>query len=156
MRGVGTDSYARALASVTPTFINNQPLIAVIKSSGSAIPAAKYVANSTPDGHTLYLAPGSSFYFSTQFRRAPVDPFEDFKMVCMVGRLLPALFVHQGSKFKTAKELVYHVKANPGQLRYSTPGRTKTWGIAGLAFTKRNNLNAVDVPAKGGGPASGL
>ena len=154
--GGGTDSYARALASVAPTFINNQPLIVVNKPGGSAIPAAKYVADSTPDGHTLYLASGGSFYFSTQFRKAPVDPFKDFKIVCMVGRLLPALFVHQGSKFKTAKELVDHVKANPGKLRYSTPGRTTTWGIAGLAFTKRNNMNAVDVPAKGGAPARGL
>ena len=154
--GGGTDSYARALAFVAPTFINNQPLIVVNKLCGSAIPAAKYVADSTPDGHTLYLASSGSFYFSTQFRRAPVDPFEDFKMVCMVRRLLPALFVYQGSKFKTAKELVDHLKANPGQLRYSTPGRITTWGIAGLAFTKRNNLNAVDVPAKDGGPARGL
>jgi tripartite-type tricarboxylate transporter receptor subunit TctC len=154
--GGGTDSYARALASVAPEYIGRQPLIIVNKAGGSGVPAAKYVADSKPDGYTLYLASGGSFYFSTQFRKAPVDPFKDFKVVCMVGRLLPAVFVHKDSKFKSAKELVDHVKANPGKLRYSTPGRTSTWGIAGLAFAKRNGLKAVDVPAKGGSPARGL
>ena len=154
--GGGTDSYARALASVAPEYIGRQPMIIVNKAGGSGVPAAKYVADSKPDGYTLYLASGGSFYFSTQFRKAPVDPFKDFKIVCMVGRLLPAVFVHKDSKFKTAKELVDHVKANPGKMRYSTPGRTSTWGIAGLAFNKRNGMKAVDVPAKGGSPARGL
>ena len=101
--GGGTDSYARALTSVAPIFINNQPIIMVNNPGGSTIPATKYVADSTPGGHTLCLASGGSFYFSTQFRKAPVDPFKDFKIVCMVGRLLPALFVHHGSRFRTAK-----------------------------------------------------
>ena len=92
--GGGTDSYARALASVAPEYINLQPLIVVNKPGGSGVPAAKYVADAKPDGHTIYLASGGSFYFSTKFRKAPVDPIEDFKIVCMVGRLLPALFVH--------------------------------------------------------------
>ena len=154
--GGGTDSYARALASVAPEYINMQPLIVVNKPGGSGVPAAKFVADSKPDGHTIYLASGGSFYFSTKFRKAPVDPLTDFKIVCMVGRLLPGLFVHMDSEFKDAKQLVEHAKANPGKLRFSTPGRTSTWGIAGLAFVKRNDLKAQDVPAKGGAPARGL
>ncbi len=154
--GGGTDSYARALASVAPEYINLQPLIVVNKAGGSGVPAAKFVADSRPDGHTLHLASAGALYFSTQFRTAPVGPFKDFKMVCMVGRLLPAVFVHQDSPFKSAKQLVAHAKANPGKLRFATPGRTSTWGIAGLAFASRNDIQAQDVPAKGGAPARGL
>ena len=154
--GGGTDSYARALASVAPEYTNLQPLIVVNKPGGSGVPAAKFVADAKPDGHTIYLASGGSFYFSTKFRKAPVDPIDDFKIVCMVGRLLPGLFVHQDSQFKDAKSLVDYAKANPGKLRFSTPGRTSTWGIAGLAFVGRNGLKAQDVPAKGGAPARGL
>jgi tripartite-type tricarboxylate transporter receptor subunit TctC len=154
--GGGTDSYARALASVAPEYINRQPLIVVNKPGGSGVPAAKYVADSKPDGHTLHLASAGALYFSTQFRKAPVGPFKDFKIVCMVGRLLPAVFVHQDSKYKTAKELIADAKANPGKLRFATPGRTSTWGIAGLGFVLRNGMKAQDVPAKGGAPARGL
>ncbi len=154
--GGGTDSYARALASVAPEFLNLQPLIVVNKPGGSGVPAAKFVADAKPDGHTLYLASGGSFYFSTEFRRSPVGPFKDFKIACMVGRLLPAVFVHQDSPIKTAKQLVEEAQKNPGKMRFSTPGRTSTWGIAGLAFVKRNNIQAQDVPAKGGAPARGL
>ena len=154
--GGGTDSYARALASVAPEYINRQPLIVVNKPGGSGIPAAKYVADAKPDGHMLHLASAGAFYFSTQFRKAPVDPFRDFKIVCMIGRLLPAVFVHKDSKYKDAKELVADALANPGKLRFATPGRTSTWGIAGLAFVSRNGIKAQDVPAKGGAPARGL
>ena len=154
--GGGTDSYARALASVAPEYINKQPLIVVNKPGGSGVPAAKFVADAKPDGHTLYLASGGSFYFSTQFRKSPVDPFKDFKIACMVGRLLPAVFVHKDSPIKSAKELVTLAQKEPGKMRFSTPGRTSTWGIAGLAFIKRNNIQAQDVPAKGGAPARGL
>ncbi|MCG8544108.1 MAG: tripartite tricarboxylate transporter substrate binding protein [Alphaproteobacteria bacterium] len=154
--GGGTDSYARALASVAPEYINRQPLIVVNKPGGSGIPAAKFVADSRPDGHTLYLASSGALYFSTQFRKAPVDPFKDFKIVCMVGRLLPAVFVHKDSPIQSAKELVTLAQKEPGKMRFATPGRTSTWGIAGLAFVSRNNIKAQDVPAKGGAPARGL
>ncbi len=155
--GGGTDSYARAMASVAPEFINLQPLIVVNKAGGSGIPAAKYVADSKPDGHTLYLASGGAFYFSTKFRKAPVDPLKDFKTVCMVGRLLPAVFAHKDdNRYKNAKDLVEDARKNPGKLRFATPGRTSTWGIAGLAFVSRNGIKAQDVPAKGGAPARGL
>ena len=154
--GGGTDTYARAMASVAPEYINFQPLVVVNKPGGSGVPAAKYVADSNPDGHTMHLASGGALYFSTQFRKAPVDPIADFKMVCQIGRLLPAVMVHKDSPFKNATDLVEHAKANPGKMRMATPGRTSTWGIAGLAFLKRNGLQAQDVPAKGGAPARAL
>ena len=154
--GGGTDSYARALASVAPEFLNLQPLIVVNKPGGSGIPAAKFVADSKPDGHTLYLASSGAFYFSTQFRKAPVDPFKDFKIVCQVGRLLPAVFVPKDSPITSAKQLVSEAQANPGKMRFATPGRTTTWGIAALAFAQDNDIKGQDVPAKGGAPARGL
>jgi tripartite-type tricarboxylate transporter receptor subunit TctC len=154
--GGGTDSYARALASVAPEYLNYQPLVVVNKPGGSGVPAAKFVADAKPDGHTIHLASGGALYFSTQFRKAPVDPFKDFKIVCMVGRLLPAVFVHKDSPIKTAKQLVAEAQKNPGKMRFATPGRTSTWGIAALAFAKRNNIKGQDIPAKGGAPARGL
>lgn len=154
--GGGTDSYARALASVAPEYINMQPLIVVNKPGGSGVPAAKYVADSKPNGYTLHLASAGALYFSTQFRKSPVDPFKDFKMVCMVGRLLPAVFVQKDSKYKTVQELIADAKAHPGKLRFATPGRTSAWGIAGLGFVLSNGIKAQDVPAKGGAPARAL
>ena len=154
--GGGTDTYARALASVAPEYLNEQPLIIINKPGGAGLPAAKLVADSKADGYTLYLASGGSFYFSTQFRDAPEDPFKDFKMVCMVGLHFPAIYVHRDSKYKTLQDLAADMKAKPGELRYSTTGRTSVWGIAALAFMQRNGISAVGVPATGGGPARAL
>jgi tripartite-type tricarboxylate transporter receptor subunit TctC len=154
--GGGTDTYARAMASVAPEYINLQPLVVVNKPGGSSVPAAKYVADSNPDGHTLHLASAGALYFSTQFRKAPVDPVKDFKMVCQIGRLLPAVHVSKDSPIQDVKQLLAHAKANAGKIRFATPGRTSTWGIAGLAFAKRNGIQGQDVPAKGGAPTRAL
>lgn len=154
--GGGTDTYARAMASVAPEYINLQPLVVVNKPGGSSVPAAKYVADSKADGHTLHLASAGALYFSTQFRKAPVDPVADFKMVCQIGRLLPAVHVSKDSPLGDVKQLLDYAKANPGKVRFATPGRTSTWGIAALAFAKRNDIQGQDVPAKGGAPTRGL
>ena len=154
--GGGTDTYARAMASVAPEYINLQPLVVVNKPGGSGLPAAKYVADANPDGHTIHLASAGALYFSTQFRKAPIDPLADFKMVCQIGRLLPAVHVSKDSPHKTVNDLIAYAKANPGKVRFATPGRTSTWGIAGLAFAKRNGIVGQDVPAKGGAPTRGL
>ena len=154
--GGGTDTYARAMASVAPEYINLQPLVVVNKPGGSGLPAAKYVADANPDGHMIHLASAGALYFSTQFRKAPIDPLADFKMVCQIGRLLPAVHVSKDSPHKTVNDLVAYAKANPGKVRFATPGRTSTWGIAGLAFAKRNGIEGQDVPAKGGAPTRGL
>ncbi|MEQ9329561.1 MAG: tripartite tricarboxylate transporter substrate binding protein [Rhodospirillales bacterium] len=155
--GGGTDTYGRALASVAPEYLNEQPLIIVNKPGGSGLPAAKLVAESNADGYTLYLASGGSYYFSTQFRKDPdADPFKDFKMVCMVGLHFPAIYVHKDSKYKTLQDLAADIKAKPGELRYATTGRTSVWGIASLAFLQKNDMGAVGVPATGGGPARAL
>lgn len=151
--GGGTDIYARTIASLAKDRLGGQPIIVVNKPGAGGLVGAKYVADSRKDGYTLHLASAGAMYFGSQLRGFPLKPNEDLVMVSQVGRLLPALIVHKDSPYKTTKDLVDAIKAKPGNIRYSTPGRGSTWATAGLAFNMRNNLDSRPVPFKGGSKA---
>jgi tripartite-type tricarboxylate transporter receptor subunit TctC len=151
--GGGTDIYARTLASLVKDRLDGQPIVVVNKPGSGGLIGAKYVADSRADGYTLHLASAGAMFFGSQLRGFPLDPNKDLVMVSQVGRLLPALIVHKDSPYKDAKDLVAAIKANPGKIRYSTPGRGSTWATAGLAFNMRNDLDSRPVPFKGGSKA---
>lgn len=151
--GGGTDIYARAVASLAKDRLNGQPIVVVNKPGAGGLVGAKYVADSRKDGYTLHLASAGAMYFGSQLRGFPLDPNKDLVMVSQVGRLLPALVVHKDSPHKTTNDLVDEIKANPGKIRYSTPGRGSTWATAGLAFNLRNDLDSKPVPFGGGSKA---
>ena len=151
--GGGTDIYARTLSSLVQDRLNGQPLVVVNKPGSGGLIGAKYVADARNDGYTLHLASAGAMYFGSQLRGFPLDPNKDLVMVSMVGRLLPALVVKKGSPYKTTEDLVKAIKAKPGEIRYSTPGRGSTWATAGLAFNMRNGLDSKPVPFGGGSKA---
>jgi tripartite-type tricarboxylate transporter receptor subunit TctC len=151
--GGGTDIYARTLASLVKDRLDGQPIVVVNKPGSGGLIGAKYVADSRKDGYTLHLASAGAMYFGSQLRGFPLDPNNDLVMVSQVGRLLPAVIVHKDSPYKNTNDLVAAIKANPGKIRYSTPGRGSTWATAGLAFNMRNDLDSRPVPFKGGSKA---
>jgi tripartite-type tricarboxylate transporter receptor subunit TctC len=148
--GGGPDTYARALASVAPDFLNGQPMIVVNKPGGGSIPAAKFVADQNPDGYTLHMGSGGTLTLKNLVKPQKVEPIRDFKAIAVVGGLVAGLFVPADSPFKTAKDLVAHAKANPGKLRWGHPSRGSSHYNAGTAFMQKNGFSAKDVPFKGG------
>jgi len=151
--GGGTDIYARTISSLVKDRLKGQPIIVVNKPGAGGLVGAKYVADSRKDGYTLHLASAGAMYFGTQLRNFPLDPNKDLVMVSQVGRLLPAVMVAKDSPYKTTADLISAIKARPGEIRYSTPGRGSTWATAGLAFNLRNGLKSQPVPFKGGSKA---
>ncbi|MFT5445976.1 MAG: tripartite-type tricarboxylate transporter receptor subunit TctC [Gammaproteobacteria bacterium] len=130
--GGGTDIYARAISSLVKDRLGGQPIVVINKPGAGGLIGAKYVADSRKDGYTLHLASAGAMYFGSQLRGFPLDPNNDLVMVSQIGRLLPAVVVNKDSPYKTTQQLVDAIKANPDEIRYSTPGRGSTWAIAGL------------------------
>jgi len=151
--GGGTDIYARTIAGLVQNRLNGQPMVVVNKPGGGGLVGAKYVADARADGYTLHLASAGAMYFGSKLRNFPLDANKDLVMVSQVGRLLPAIIVAKDSPYKDIHELIAAIKAKPGEIRYSTPGRGSTWATAGLAFNMRNGLDSKPVPFGGGSKA---
>ncbi|MFO8090376.1 MAG: tripartite tricarboxylate transporter substrate binding protein [Desulfatiglandaceae bacterium] len=147
--GGGTDTYGRAIASVAND-VMGQPMVVVNKPGAGGVIAAQFVASGRPDGYTLYHASAGSFILKAMFKKLPVDPFEDFKVVGIVGKLSTGLVVPANSPFETAEELIAYAKKNPGKLRWAHTGRGNFHHVAGMGFLLKNGITAQDVPFNGG------
>ncbi|GFE64097.1 Bug family tripartite tricarboxylate transporter substrate binding protein [Litoreibacter roseus] len=149
--GGGTDALGRA-AAASAEGILPVPLIIVNKPGSSGITGATEAAAARPDGNTMMLTSSGSFLLTSMLRETDVNPFDSFEIVAQIGNLTPAVIVPAGSPFQTLQDLVDAAKANPGGLRWAHNGRGGFHQVAGQSFLNRNDLQAQDVPFKGGGP----
>jgi tripartite-type tricarboxylate transporter receptor subunit TctC len=55
---------------------------------------------------------------------------------------------------KTMPELIAYAKANPGKLKYGTPGAASPHHLSGELLALKTGVEIVHVPYRGGGPAA--
>ncbi len=149
--GGGTDTYGRGLAKVAEKHLG-QPFVIVNKPGGSSVPAAAEAAHAPGDGYTLFLSSHGGLILNDIKKELVVDPLEDFDYVGVVGGLTTGVYVPINSPYQTLDELVAAIEANPGELRWGHTGRGAGHHTAGVGFLTKNNLEAQDVPFKGGSP----
>lgn len=147
--GGGTDTYARALASVAESHLGGQPIVVVNKPGGGGLVGGRFVADQPPTGYTLYLASAGSLVLKNILKPQVVSA-DDFKMVGTIGALTPGIFVPAGSPIQSVEELLAAAKSSDTTLRWGHTGRGNTWHVAGLGFLNPNNAKTKDIPFKGG------
>ncbi|MEM7299481.1 MAG: tripartite tricarboxylate transporter substrate binding protein [Pseudomonadota bacterium] len=147
--GGGTDTYARALASVAEKHLGGQPIVVVNKPGGGGLVGGRFVADQPPTGYTLYLASAGSLVLKNILKPQVVS-VADFKMVGTIGALTPGIFVPASSPIKTMDDLLAAAKSSESALRWGHTGRGNTWHVAGLGFLNPNKARTKDIPFKGG------
>ncbi len=147
--GGGTDSFARAMASVSGDLVP-VPLVIVNKPGSSGITGATEAAAARPDGNTVMLTSAGSFLLTSMLRGTDVNPFDSFEIIGQIGNLTTSLFVPANSPYGSAADFVAAARANPGKLRWAHTGRGGIHHVAGQGFLAANGIEAVDVPFKGG------
>ena len=147
--GGGTDTYARALASVSEKHLGGQPIVVVNKPGGGGLVGGRFVADQPPTGYTLYLASAGSLVLKNIIKPQVVSA-ADFKMVGTIGALTPGIFVPAASPIKTVEDLLSAAKTSDSALRWGHTGRGNTWHVAGLGFLNPNGAATKDIPFKGG------
>ena len=150
--GGGTDAYARALAASAKGIID-VPLVVVNKPGSGGLNGAQSTLGAKPDGYTIMLTSGGSFLLSTLTRNTKIDALESFDFISQIGQLKTSLIVPKDSPFNSVEELILAGIESPGSLRWAHSGRGGFHYIAGVGFLASNNIQAQDVPFKGGGPA---
>lgn len=142
------DLTARAVAqqmSATlkvPVVIDNKP-------SAGSIVGSQAVAQAAPDGHTLLLLSNANAVSASLFRKLPFDVQKDFAPVGTLGVFDLALFVADGSRYKTVRELLDDARARPGKLTLGTIAVGSTQQLSAELFKARTGIDVVIVPYKG-------
>jgi tripartite-type tricarboxylate transporter receptor subunit TctC len=149
--GGTTDALGRVLAVFMGERLGQQVVVENRPGGGGTL-GPEVAARSTPDGYTLLLGSAEAFGMTEGMRkRLAYNPERDLIPVTMVARAPNIFIVHPSVPVKTVAELVDYAKANPGRVRYGSPGIGSNPHLIGELFASRFKLNLVHVPYKGGG-----
>jgi tripartite-type tricarboxylate transporter receptor subunit TctC len=151
--GGPTDVFARQYAARLAPVLG-QPVVVENRSGASGAIGSVEVMRNAPDGYTLLFGTASTHaLYNLMSARPQYDSIRDFAHVAIVGGA-PIVFVTQPSMPPTLKGIVELARANPGKLRYGSPGDGTMMHLA----TERVKREAGDVdiqhiPFRGSAPA---
>jgi len=131
-----------------------QPIVVEAKPGANGNLAAEYVARAPADGYTMMMGTiGVMAINVSMYRKTPFDPLTDFTAVAPLVSFSNMLVVRNDLPVKSVTELIDYARANPGRLRYGSPGSGGSPHMAMVVFGQMNNLDLVHVPYKGAAAA---
>jgi tripartite-type tricarboxylate transporter receptor subunit TctC len=112
------------------------------------INAARAVTTAVPDGYTIGLITNGTAISVAAFKKLPFDPLKDFEMISGLGQFNLLLAVDANSKYKTVKDFIADVDANPGKLNIGAIVVGSTQDLGAELLKSSANLNVSIVPFK--------
>ena len=151
--GGASDIVARTVAERMQEGLG-QPIVVEAKPGANGNLAAEFVAKAAPDGYTMMMGTiGVMAINPSMYRKVQFDPLTDFVPVAPLVSFSNILVVRPDLPVKNVKELIEYARANPGKLRYGSPGSGGSPHMAMVVFGQMNNLDIVHVPYKGAAAA---
>src|SRR5260370_41697251 len=117
--------------------------------------AAQYVAQSEPDGYTLFFTTAGAIALSPAFHPdLNYDPIKDFAAVGEAAINSPGVVVNAGLKVNFAHELAELARKKPGTLTIGVTGRGAMSDLALHLFEADAGIRLQSVPYRGAARAT--
>ncbi len=147
--GGSTDLAMRALAEAAQKHLG-QPIVIENRAGASGtLGPAQMAATAKPDGYTVAQIPITVFRlpFITE---TTFDPTKDFTYILGLTGYTFGVVVKSDSPWKTFQELLADAKANPGKIKYGTPGAGTSLHIGMEQIAKQaGGIKWTHVPFRG-------
>ena len=150
--GGATDVIARVIGNRLSEAWGQQVVVENRGGAGANI-GAQAVAQSDPDGYTLYItsvphATNRFLYSSLNY-----DPVADFAPVTLICTQSNIMVVPNSSPAKSVLEFISYAKAHPGQISYGSGGIGTSVHLCGELFKRMAGIEMTHVPYRGAAPA---
>jgi len=149
--GIG-DTLARRLADVMRQQTSKTVVVENIGGAGGTIGAAA-LARAKPDGRTLMLAATSALTIGPGMNTVAYDPKRDLVAIQSVAAVPIALLATTSAPFGDFQGLLAYARANPGAVRYGTPGQGSNVHLLMASLQQQTGIDMVHIPYKGSAPA---
>jgi tripartite-type tricarboxylate transporter receptor subunit TctC len=148
--GGGSDTLARILAEAMSPKLG-QAIVIENRPGGATNIGATAAAKADPDGHTVLV--GSIGVFSINaalFKDLRYNPVRDFAPITLAVTTPNVLITKPTLAAASLKDLVDHMKKNPGKLSYCSSGTGSSDHLTAELLKQATGTDAVHVPYKGG------
>src|SRR3954453_18560554 len=125
--GGGTDATARIVAALLEKDLG-QPVIVVNRTGGSGVVGHQAIASAQPDGYTI----GMITVEIAMMHHVGLTTLKhtDYTPIGLVNADPAGINVRADSPYKSVKELLNAIKANPGKMKASGTGQGGVWHLA--------------------------
>jgi tripartite-type tricarboxylate transporter receptor subunit TctC len=146
--GGSSDLAMRAFADAAQKHLGQQLIIENKPGASGTLGPAQMVASAKPDGYTIAQMPITVFRLP-YMTKTTYDPTKDFTYIVGLTGYTFGVVVNSKSPWKTFQELIDHAKANPGKVKYGTPGTGTSLHIGMEQIAKQTGVKWTNVPFKG-------
>lgn len=141
--GGGTDGTARIIGALMERELG-QPINVVNRTGGSGVVGHQAIASSAADGYTLGMVTVEIAMMHwtglTQLKST------DYTPIALVNSDPAGVSVRADAPYKSVKELLSAVKANPGKFKASGTGQGGIWHLALAGMLKDQGIDPASVP----------
>src|SRR5215472_10548171 len=151
--GGTADRTARLIAAKMESTLG-QAVAVENKPGGNGAVAAQYVAQSDPDGYTLFFTTAGAIAISPVFHPdLNYDPIKDFAPVGEAAINSPVLVVNAAMKVTSARDLAELARKKPGTITVGITGRGAMSDLALQLFEADAGIQLQSVPYRGAAQA---
>lgn len=119
--GGGADIIGRMFAESMRPFLG-QPVTVVNRPGGQGTIGTAEVIRANPDGYNLALSAVATLTVQPHRQDLPYNTPDDYDPIVKAANLPMVLAVTTNAPWKTAKDALAFIRANPGKIRIGTPG----------------------------------
>ena len=151
--GGGTDAFARPLAAQFSK-LTGQTLVIDNRGGAGGTLGASVAAKLPGDGYHLFMGGAHHMVAPSMYPRLDYDIEKDFVPLIQVASVPQVLVVNpKRVPQATAKELIEHLRRNPGKMNYASAGAGSVHHLAGELFKQQTQTFITHIPYRGAGPA---
>jgi tripartite-type tricarboxylate transporter receptor subunit TctC len=147
--GGPTDALARIVAQRMSTALGQTVVVENVTGASGTVGISR-VLRSAPDGYTMILGNWPSFVVASMTYPISYDVLADFEPIAQMPNNPYIVASKNDLPAKDLKELVAHLKANPGKVSVGTGGAGTGQHVSGVYFQKATGTEFTFVPYRAG------
>jgi tripartite-type tricarboxylate transporter receptor subunit TctC len=141
--GGGTDATARIIGTLLEKELK-QPFNVVNRTGGSGVVGHDAIAKASPDGYTIGLI--TVEITMMHWQGLTTLKHTDYTPIGLVNADPAGITVRADSPYKSTKDLLAAIKANPGKMKASGTGQGGIWHLAIAGLLKEQGIDPSALP----------